>query len=114
MLALGVRCLSTTDLATYLPGCSLSQVQQWPELFFECSQLAIKAAQWTRKPQIRVLQTIILYLCYLDFTNEGPDTLIWIGAAVKIANVGIVLQRLRFRNLTCDLSFPRSFSTYIV
>lgn len=50
--------------------------------------VCFQQSHWTTKPQIRVLQTILLYLSYLDFTNEGPDTLIWIGSATRIAYVG--------------------------
>lgn len=70
---------------------SSAEVSQWPDLFFECSQLALKQSRWMQRPQIRVLQTILLYLSYLDFTNEGPDTLIWIGAAAKAAHVGSLM-----------------------
>lgn len=70
-----------------LSSYSIAEVSQWPETFWECSQLALKQAQWMCRPQIRVLQTMLLYLSYLDFTNEGPNALIWIGAAAKTAHV---------------------------
>ena len=72
-----------------LSNYTIAEVGQWPDLFWECSQLALKQAQWMRRPQVRVLQTISLYLYYLDFTNEGPDALIWIGAAAKAAHVSL-------------------------
>jgi hypothetical protein len=93
MLAHGVRCFPAASMKDGLANYSTREVGQWPDLFWECSQLAMKQAQWARRPQIRVLQTILLYLGYLDFTNEGPDALIWIGAAAKAAHVRSALPK---------------------
>lgn len=67
----------------------MSDLEEYGDVFFECAQMAMKAANWTKTPQLRILQTILLIVPYLDPSNEGQSAIIWIGAGVKIAHVSI-------------------------
>ena len=65
----------------------MSIVVALPDQFFKASQICLAAANWSSRPQFRVLQTLCLYGPFIWFTANRNEGLVWLAGAVRVAQL---------------------------
>lgn len=91
-----------SELPPVLNGAGLMATREAPAVWHEAARVSLRLADWTAKPQIRVLQCLLLFGASLDhpgspFTSKCNQSdqgfSIWMSAATRIAHL-LGLHRL--------------------